>query len=147
MHLHKTLLCVFFLLLIFDVIFFIRNNTYKCQKTAFFKLGVVLSHAVIFQIITLLSKIYVKPTGNDSSSSAIEGLPYRVNYMVDLDTYYVPIFIHTATCDIFYSLLMLIFDVLYLTLIQHCCGLFAALRSVKEILYEYFSEIKYSLFY
>ncbi|XP_071646264.1 putative odorant receptor 85d [Temnothorax longispinosus] len=48
--------------------------------------------------------------------------------MVDLDTYYVPIFIHSAICDFSYTVLLVVFDVLYLTLVEYCCGLFAALR-------------------
>ncbi|EZA47888.1 hypothetical protein DMN91_003081 [Ooceraea biroi] len=95
-------------------------------------MGMLLIHTVVFILATLLTKfISVESTGNNSSSnshSTQRGLPYRVNYMVDLETYYVPIFIHTAVCDVIYTILMIMFDVLYLTLVQHCCGLFAALR-------------------
>jgi len=55
---------------------------------------------------------------------------YRVNYMLDVDIYYVPIFMHTAICAILSSCLIVTFDVLYLTMIENCCGLFAAARWV-----------------
>ncbi|KAL0111615.1 hypothetical protein PUN28_013064 [Cardiocondyla obscurior] len=48
--------------------------------------------------------------------------------MVDLDTYYVPIFIHSAVCDFSFTFLLVVFDVMYLMVVEHCCGLFAALR-------------------
>lgn len=48
--------------------------------------------------------------------------------MIDPETHYAPIFTHTALCVVFYTVVILTFDVLYLTLVQHCCGLFAALR-------------------
>ncbi|XP_067209609.1 odorant receptor 63a-like isoform X2 [Linepithema humile] len=93
--------------------------------------SIVLGHVAIFLFTTALGKFTAKKS-KDSVSSTVNnlypGIPYRVNYMVDVDTYFVPIFIHTTTCHISYMLLVVIFDALYLTLIEHCCGLFAALR-------------------
>lgn len=104
------------------------------KSIKFFKLGVLLSHTVVFVSATLLTKLLnVKNNGNNSSSIIHDpqtDLLYRVNYMVNVETYYVSIFVHSTTCVVFYTLLMITFDVLYLTLVQHCCGLFAALRSV-----------------
>ncbi|XP_020285694.1 odorant receptor 13a-like [Pseudomyrmex gracilis] len=98
--------------------------------------GILLSHTVVFILLTLLIKLlYVEPTEDNPSNNlrgAQAGLPYRANYMIDLETYYIPIFLHTAICVTSYSVLMLTFDVLYLTLVQHCCGLFAALRYCLE---------------
>ncbi|KAG5313117.1 OR67C protein, partial [Acromyrmex insinuator] len=53
--------------------------------------------------------------------------------MIDLDTYYVPIFIHCSVCDLIYTVLLSVFDVLYLIVIEYSCGLFIALRSRLEI--------------
>ncbi|XP_018354336.1 PREDICTED: uncharacterized protein LOC108755680 [Trachymyrmex septentrionalis] len=74
----------------------------------------------------------------DPSSNAHKqvGLPYHVNYMIDPKKYYIPIFVHVTTCVISYTILMLTFDVLYMTLIQHCCGLFVALRYRLENAFE-----------
>ncbi|XP_032686519.1 putative odorant receptor 85d [Odontomachus brunneus] len=52
--------------------------------------------------------------------------------MVDLDTYYIPIFLHIITCEILYMLLIVSQDVLYLTFVQYCCGLLATLRYLLE---------------
>ncbi|XP_032686502.1 uncharacterized protein LOC116851312 [Odontomachus brunneus] len=94
--------------------------------------GVLLSHTVVFVLATLFTKFLDAGNGGNNSSSIAHdsqaGLPYRVNYMVDVEIYYVPIFVHSATCVVFYTILMIMFDVLYLTFVQHCCGLFAALR-------------------
>ncbi|XP_011883805.1 PREDICTED: odorant receptor 67a-like isoform X2 [Vollenhovia emeryi] len=106
--------------------------------------GIILSHTVVFVFTTLLSKLlHVESNEDDSSSSAHDaqvGLPYHVNYMVDPQTYYVPIFVHVAICVVSYTVLMLTFDVLYMTLIQHCCGLFAALRYRMENAFEFDGE-------
>ncbi|RLU24769.1 hypothetical protein DMN91_002859 [Ooceraea biroi] len=107
--------------------------------------GMVLTHCTIFMLITFLSKfISVESTGNNSSSntqSTQRGLPYHVNYMVDVETYYVPIFIHSLVCDVYYSVLHGVFDVFYLTLVQHCCGLFAAIRCRLESASEYGNDV------
>ncbi|XP_025265465.1 putative odorant receptor 85d [Camponotus floridanus] len=65
------------------------------------------------------------------------GLSYPVNYMIDVDTYYVPIFIHTAICEISYVFLIAAFDILYVTLIEYCCGLFESLRYRLENAFDY----------
>ncbi|XP_032686500.1 uncharacterized protein LOC116851310 [Odontomachus brunneus] len=92
-----------------------------------------LGHSVLFLSVTLLSKFLSVQSSEESDAlnevqGAQKGMPYRVNYIVDLNTYYVPIFLHTATCEVYYLLLIVCQDVLYMTLVQHCCGLLAALR-------------------
>lgn len=67
-------------------------------------------------------------TSSDEIISAQIGVPYRVNYFVDLDTYYVPIFIHTSVCALYYVFVIVTFDVLYITLVEHCRGLFMTVR-------------------
>ncbi|XP_025156084.1 putative odorant receptor 85d [Harpegnathos saltator] len=57
--------------------------------------------------------------------------------MVDLDTYFVPIFLHTAMCEISYMIFLVAVDVLYMTFVQHCCGLLAALRYTLENSFEF----------
>lgn len=63
-----------------------------------------------------------------SGKGAQIGLPFRVSHDIDMDTYYVPVYIHTTTTSAIYAFFIGVFDVLYITLIHHCCGLFAALR-------------------
>lgn len=101
----------------------------------FSELGILLSHTVIFIFTSLLSKLLYGGSSEDDLLSNIYdtqiGLPYYVNYMVDPETYYVPIFVHVATCTVSYTILMLTFDVLYMMFIQHCCGLFAAVSLIN----------------
>ncbi|XP_024870021.1 uncharacterized protein LOC112453469 isoform X2 [Temnothorax curvispinosus] len=100
------------------------------QKLGYTYTGLILGHSIIYILSTLLTRFFYTESKeiNETSSKVQIGLPHRVNYMVDLDTYYVPIFIHSAICDFSYTVLLVIFDVLYLTLVEYCCGLFAALR-------------------
>lgn len=107
-------------------------NYKKTQKWMLSEIGIILSHVSVFIFTTLLMKLlYVGSIEDDPSNNTHNtqiGLSYHVNYMVDVETYYVPIFIHTAVCTVLYVNLILTFDVLYMILVQHCCGLFAALR-------------------
>jgi len=80
-----------------------------------------------------LSMRFIPAKSNENISSpdiSQEMFIYRVNYMFDLDMYYVPIFMHTAICVIICSCLIVTFDVLYLTMIENCCGLFATVKWV-----------------
>ncbi|KAF3054401.1 Odorant receptor 123 [Nylanderia fulva] len=92
------------------------------------------NHPVMFQVMTLVAKLNSKEskenfTSSDTEYAAVKsGLAHPVNYMVDVDTYYVPIFIHTVVCEVGYTFLLVTFDVLYVTLIEHCCGLLEGLR-------------------
>jgi len=72
-----------------------------------------------------------KPEYNASLNEVIDvqlGILFRVNYMVDFDKYYVPIFLHTTITHVSYILIALTIDILYITLVEYCCGLLSALR-------------------
>ncbi|XP_011878574.1 PREDICTED: odorant receptor 67a-like isoform X2 [Vollenhovia emeryi] len=104
------------------------------RKLSYAYTGFILSHSVVYLLSTLLARlVYMKSEKIDETSNAQIGLPHRVNYIIDLDTYYVPIFIHCAICDFTLTFLLVVFDVLYLIVVEHCCGLFAALRYRLEI--------------
>ncbi|XP_011698992.1 PREDICTED: odorant receptor Or2-like [Wasmannia auropunctata] len=116
--------------------FFVNDNRELLKFSC--KLGFLLGHSILYILSSLLTRcFYVEPTeinglSNKVSKSQI-GLPHRVNYMVDLDTYYVPIFIHCAICDFSFVFLITVVDVLYLTVVEYCCGLFEALRYRLEV--------------
>ncbi|XP_039305979.1 odorant receptor 67a [Solenopsis invicta] len=100
------------------------------RKLGYAYTGFLLGHSVLYILSTALTRLfYTKSKEDDGTSDNVQiGLPHRVNYMVDLDKYYVPIFIHCAICDFSFTFLLVVFDVLYLTVVEYCCGLFAALR-------------------
>ncbi|XP_029166170.1 odorant receptor 4-like [Nylanderia fulva] len=110
----------------------LRDNTHT-RKWIYVR-GILISHPVMFQVMTLVAKLNSKEskenfTSSDTEYAAVKsGLAHPVNYMVDVDTYYVPIFIHTVVCEVGYTFLLVTFDVLYVTLIEHCCGLLEGLR-------------------
>ncbi|XP_067209660.1 uncharacterized protein [Linepithema humile] len=98
---------------------------------------IILSHSILWNVTMLLTKLKrTETTKNDTFSNEIAsdqvGVPYRVNYMIDVDTYYAPIFIHTAACCVCYVFQEIAIDVLYITLIEHCRGLLATVRYCLE---------------
>lgn len=71
----------------------------------------------------------MKSNKNDTSLNNVQtGINYHVNYIVDFDTYYPFIYIHTTTCIVLYVYLAVSFDILYITTVEHSRALFAALR-------------------
>ncbi|XP_025995229.2 odorant receptor 63a-like [Solenopsis invicta] len=104
--------------------------------------GFLLGHSVLYVLTSLSAKIfYTEFNKTDELSDKVPnsqiGLPHRANYIVDINTYYVPIFIHAGMCDFISTFIITVFDVLYLTVIEYCCGLFAALRYRLEIALEF----------
>ncbi|XP_025264831.1 uncharacterized protein LOC112638049 [Camponotus floridanus] len=95
----------------------------------------------MYQSVTLLTKsINTKSKEKDTSSNTQKiqtGLFYLGNYIIDVDTCYVLIFIHIAICEIYYVLLTAAFDVLYVTLVEFCCGLFESLRYRLENAFDF----------
>ncbi|XP_039305977.1 odorant receptor Or2 [Solenopsis invicta] len=108
------------------------------RKFGYAYTGFLLGHSVLYLLSSLSLKIFHTPSNetdelSDKESNYRIGLPHRANYIVDVDTYYVPIFIHSAICDFTCTYLLTVFDVLYLTVVEYCCGLFASLRYRLEI--------------
>ncbi|XP_067209621.1 uncharacterized protein [Linepithema humile] len=92
---------------------------------------IVLGHSILFNVATLLTRLMrTKGEKNDTSSNEHTqvGVAYRVNYVIDFDKYYAIIFIHTTFCIVWYVFLPVTLDVLYITLIEHCRGMFAAVK-------------------
>ncbi|KYN26704.1 Putative odorant receptor 67a [Trachymyrmex cornetzi] len=100
------------------------------RKLGYAYTGFLLGHSILYLLATLLSRVlYVESEETDETSNNVQrGLPFRINSMIDLDTYYVPIFIHCSICEFMYMFLLTVIDVLYLTVVEYSCGLFAALR-------------------
>ncbi|KAG5321420.1 OR67C protein, partial [Pseudoatta argentina] len=97
------------------------------RKLGYVYTGFILSQAILYLFTPLLTKFsYVE--SNKTNELANEEL-----YMIDLDTYFVPIFIHCTVCNLIYTVLLSVFDILYLIVIEYSCGLFIALRSRLEI--------------
>ncbi|XP_025156080.1 uncharacterized protein LOC109504182 [Harpegnathos saltator] len=112
------------------------------EKFGYVYTGIMFSHSALYLFMTTLKKfVYTQFNEESEASSKIqnaqEGVPYRVNYMVDINTYYIPILLHTATCEVLYLFLIISQDVLYLTFVQHCCSLLAALRYLLEDTFEF----------
>lgn len=93
----------------------------------------MLGYSALFLLSDLLIKFLPTQSNEDSyttnkAQGVEEGIPFNINYMVDPDKYYIPIFLHTALCEISFMLLLISQDILYMTFVQYCCGLLASLR-------------------
>ncbi|KYQ50202.1 Putative odorant receptor 67a [Trachymyrmex zeteki] len=100
------------------------------RKLGYVYTGFILGHSILYLFATLLTRVlYVKSKKTNETSNNVQiGLPFRISSTIDLDTYYVPIFIHCSISEFMYMTLLAVIDVLYLTVVEYCCGLFAALR-------------------
>ncbi|KAH0946201.1 hypothetical protein HN011_010167 [Eciton burchellii] len=119
-----------------------NSHAIYARNLSYVYTGVIFSHLALFMTMTLSMRFIRAKSNENISSSDIsqEMFIYRVNYMLDPDTYYVPIFMHTATCMMLCTCLMVTFDVLYLTMVETCCGLFAAVRYRLENAFEHKSH-------
>ncbi|KAL6441734.1 hypothetical protein ACFW04_003673 [Cataglyphis niger] len=48
--------------------------------------------------------------------------------MLDLQMRYIPLLIQCSICEVYYTITLTVLNIFYLACVQHCCGLFAALR-------------------
>ncbi|XP_011691621.1 PREDICTED: odorant receptor Or2-like [Wasmannia auropunctata] len=109
------------------------------RKLGYAYAGFVLGHSIVYLIATFLVRLfYGQPSGTDGLSKRLPNsqIPHHVNYMIDHNKYYYPIFLHAAICDASYTFLITTFDVLYITSVEYCCGLFATLRYRLEIAFD-----------
>ncbi|XP_067209625.1 odorant receptor 82a-like isoform X2 [Linepithema humile] len=107
------------------------HNSYTIygQKMATAYLYFITGNVIIFYITVCITRfIHIKSNKNDTLlNEAQVGVVYRVNYIVDFDTYYPLIYIHTSLCLSFNILLAVTLDILSIAMVEHCRGLFAVL--------------------
>ncbi|KAF3054402.1 Odorant receptor 093 [Nylanderia fulva] len=88
-----------------------------------------VGHSVIFALTPMVTKFFFeKSAGTNTSNQTQDAQPtYQINYMLDLQMRYIPLLIQCSVCEVYFTVLLTAFNVLYLACVQHCCGLFAAL--------------------
>jgi len=92
-------------------------------------LGIILSHGLIFALTPLVAKyFYNKEDMSNKTQDAQVELTYQMNYMLDLQMQYSPLLIQGIVCEMYYVLILTSINVLYIMCVEHCCGLFEALR-------------------
>ncbi|XP_029166088.1 uncharacterized protein LOC114936908 isoform X2 [Nylanderia fulva] len=91
--------------------------------------GIIVGHSVIFALTPMVTKFFFeKSAGTNTSNQTQDAQPtYQINYMLDLQMRYIPLLIQCSVCEVYFTVLLTAFNVLYLACVQHCCGLFAAL--------------------
>jgi len=83
----------------------INNKKLSRNYSRFFsyKSGVIFSHYALFIAMTSMKFIRAKSNENILSPDISQEIfVYRVNYMLNLDMYHVPIFMHPAMHDVLY---------------------------------------------
>ncbi|XP_029673294.1 odorant receptor Or2-like [Formica exsecta] len=117
----------------------LRSYLLFARNLSYIYAGTIVGHAVIFALTPLITRLfYEKSVGTiDASNQTQETQPtYRINYVLDLQMRYIPLLIQCSICEVYYTILLTAFNVFYLACVQHCCGLFAALRYRLERAFE-----------
>ncbi|XP_012529132.1 odorant receptor 4 [Monomorium pharaonis] len=106
-------------------------------------MGFIVSHSILYYIISSLMIFYTKyieteELSNNTLHDQISGIPNSINStLVDEDTESLPIFIYSIVSDCVIMFTITVSDVLYVTMTEYCCGLFAALRYRLEFALEF----------
>ncbi|CAL1677721.1 unnamed protein product [Lasius platythorax] len=117
----------------------LRSYLLFTRNFSYIYAGIIVGHAVIFALTPLVTKfLYDKSVGTiETSNQTQDAQPtYRINYMLDLQMRYIPLLIQCSICEVYFTILLTAFNTLYLACVQHCCGLFAALRYRLERAFE-----------
>ncbi|GAB1867892.1 Odorant receptor [Camponotus japonicus] len=118
----------------------LRSYLLFARKFSYIYAGTIVGHAVIFALTPLITRFFYETSIGtiDASNQTQEAQStYRINYMLDLQMRYIPLLIQCSICEVYYTILLTAFNVLYLACVQHCCGLFAALKYRLERAFEF----------
>lgn len=135
MHLNAILIAIAYLNIIqyYTNIFYIPFyyckyifvNAYKSKLL----LGVIFGHGAMFVITPVVIKFFFdKENASNKTQDAQVESTYQINYMLDLQMEYNSLLIQSIICEMFYVLVLTSINVLYIMCVEHCCGLFEALR-------------------
>lgn len=92
-------------------------------------LGAILGHGLVFAITPLVTMFfYNKDYASNKTQDAQVESTYQMNYMLDLQMQYSPLLIQGIISEMYYVLILTSINVLYIVCVEHCCGLFEALR-------------------
>ncbi|XP_012529128.1 odorant receptor Or2 [Monomorium pharaonis] len=106
------------------------------RKLSYTYMGCLIGFYALYYLIDTLSVRTIRTKYNETEELSNKTLHYQISgisssinsTLVDEDTESLPIFIHFFMCDCVAIILIIVSDVLYVTVTEYCCGLFAALR-------------------
>ncbi|XP_070521090.1 odorant receptor 49a-like [Cardiocondyla obscurior] len=107
----------------------LRSNVLFARKFGFVYTTIILAHAVIYGITPLVGKFTYDSidVSNETQDAQTESV-HHLSYILDLQMKYIPLLIQGFLYEFFFTLILISFNVLYLMCVQHCCGLFEALK-------------------
>ncbi|KAL6441733.1 hypothetical protein ACFW04_003673 [Cataglyphis niger] len=109
----------------------LRSYLLFARNLSYIYAGTIVGHAVIFALTPMITRFfYEKSVGTIDTSNQTQETQstYRINYMLDLQMRYIPLLIQCSICEVYYTITLTVLNIFYLACVQHCCGLFAALR-------------------
>ncbi|XP_071574689.1 odorant receptor 67a-like [Temnothorax nylanderi] len=138
----------------------LRSYVLFARRFGYVYSAIILGHAVLFAFTPLMTRFsYNKKDTSNKTQDAQTESAHHINYMLDLQMQYIPLLIQGGLCEFFYTLILTSFNILYLTCVQHCCGLFEALKyhlenafkfennddDIMTMQNKYYSNIAYSV--
>ncbi|XP_035737531.1 odorant receptor 13a-like isoform X1 [Vespa mandarinia] len=75
----------------------------------------------------MLQPILILSLNSDNSTNIQSTIPYRVQYGIDIEKYYYEILFHSYISVLSHMLILSSINLIYITFIQHACGLFSVI--------------------
>ncbi|KAF7403219.1 hypothetical protein HZH68_006013 [Vespula germanica] len=100
----------------------LKSFTVQGRKLAF----VYLFYMSLTGFMFMLQPI-VLSFNSDNSTNIISTIPYRVQYGIDIETYYYEILFHCYVSVFSHMLILSSINLIYISFIQHACGLFSVI--------------------
>ncbi|XP_028045659.2 odorant receptor 67a [Monomorium pharaonis] len=115
----------------------LRSHVLFARKFGYIYSGGLFIYVIIYAFTPLVVKFYYKKnTLNKTQDTEVNSDPH-ISYLLDLQMQHTPLFIQGASAEICLTVLLFSFNVLYLVCVQHCCGLFEALKYHLENGFEF----------
>ncbi|XP_011878586.1 PREDICTED: odorant receptor 67a-like isoform X2 [Vollenhovia emeryi] len=106
----------------------LRSYVLFARKFGYIYSGIILGHAIVFALTPLTIKFSYNKENISNKTQDSQESSRHINYMLDLQIQHMPLLIQGALCEFYYTLVLTSINVLYLVCVQHCCGLFEALK-------------------
>ncbi|XP_011878587.1 PREDICTED: uncharacterized protein LOC105567924 isoform X3 [Vollenhovia emeryi] len=111
----------------------LRSYVLFARKFGYIYSGIILGHAIVFALTPLTIKFSYNKENISNKTQDSQESSRHINYMLDLQIQHMPLLIQGALCEFYYTLVLTSINVLYLVCVQHCCGLFEALKFATSV--------------
>ncbi|KAL6268724.1 hypothetical protein P5V15_001852 [Pogonomyrmex californicus] len=117
----------------------LHSNELVARKFGFIYAGGlgVYTMIYVFTPLVIMFLYNAEDASNKTQNSETRDSTRHINYMIDLQMQYIPLYIQGSMCEIYFTIIIVAINILYLASVQHCCGLFAALCYHLENAFEF----------